>query len=231
MTARMHRRESYEWVTYTYRQYSDEARDTFGEWIIMHDWMEVVTAEGSNAMAEAYQKTIDEAMDRFFPLRTVKKKSTDLPWITKAVKKKIRRRKRIYIKEGFSDAWKRLKKEIDKTLKEKRKEYMDRKKQELTSKDANRNFFRLVKAFNTPEKPQTFDVRDLRPGVADGEVAEELATFFNRISSSLIRLRSLRSRGHTTGASPLCGHMRCLTGSNTSVSQNLWWLETSSRLS
>ena len=59
---------------------------------------------------------------------------------------------------------------------------MDLKKKQLTEHDANRSFFRLVKAFNTPEKPQTFDVRTLRPGLSDKEVADELAEYFNRIS-------------------------------------------------
>ena len=57
------------------------------------------------------------------------------------------------------------------------------KKEQLTAADANRSFFRLVKSFNTPEKPQAFDVRALRPGKSDRDVAEELASFFNRISA------------------------------------------------
>ena len=43
--------------------------------------------------------------------------------------------------------------------------------------------FKLVKAFNTPEKPQTFDVRSLCPGEDDQTVADKLTFFFNRISS------------------------------------------------
>ena len=67
--------------------------------------------------------------------------------------------------------------------------YMVIKKEQLTTKDASRSFFRLVKAFKTPEKPQTFDVRSLRPGLSDGQVAEELADFFNRISAEFDPLR------------------------------------------
>ena len=66
---------------------------------------------------------------------------------------------------------------------------MERKKQELTNGDVNRYFFRLVKSFNTPEKPQTFDVRTLRPGLSDTQVAEELAEFFNRISAEFNALK------------------------------------------
>ena len=60
---------------------------------------------------------------------------------------------------------------------------MELKKQQLTEKDTNRSFFCLVNAFNTPEKPQSFDIRSLRPGSSDPEIAEELAEYFNRIST------------------------------------------------
>ena len=68
-------------------------------------------------------------------------------------------------------------------VKERRDNYMQMKKRQLTDKDANRSFFRLIKAFNTPEKPQVFDVRSLRPGSSDQEVADELEEYFNCISS------------------------------------------------
>lgn len=175
------RRESFEWITYTYRHFTEEAREDFGQWVICNDWADVWGAEGSDAKAEAYQAHIDHAMDTFFPLRTVRRKSTDLPWINRAVRKRIRRM-RVYRREGRSDLWKFLKNQTDTMIKERKKKYMDMKKRQLTEINTNRSFFRLVKAFNTPEKPQTFDVRSLRPGATDSQVAEELADYFNRIS-------------------------------------------------
>ena len=183
VTFKSPRRECFEWVTYSYRHYTEEACRDFGSWIAAHDWSGVWGAVGSDAKAGAYQADIDSAMNTFFPLRTVKKKSTDLPWINKAVRKKIRRRNRIYKKEGRSELWKYLKRITDELIKSRKKVYMGRRRQLLTEKDAGRSFFRLVKAFNTPEKPQNFDVRSLRPGLSDGQVAEELADYFNRISS------------------------------------------------
>ena len=182
-TTKLQRREEFEWLTYSYRHFTDEAQAEFGSWIVMHDWTEVVLAEGSNNKAAAYQRAIDWAMDNFFPMRTTRRKSTDLPWINRAIKKKIARRRRIYKKEGKSMAWRLLKARIDEMLRERKENYMNKKKQQLTEKDANRSFFRLVKAFSTPEKPQSFDVRSLRPGKTSEQVAEELAVFFNRISS------------------------------------------------
>ena len=64
MKTKVRRRETFEWLTYTYRHYTDEARDAFGSRVVLHDWMEVDSGEGR----VAYQKTIDWAMDKFFPL-------------------------------------------------------------------------------------------------------------------------------------------------------------------
>ena len=148
-----------------------------------NDWTNVYLAPDSDTKAIAYQRHIDLAMARFFPVRHVRRKSTDLPWINRAVKKKIRRRKEIYRKEGRSELWKWMKRQTDEMIKDRKKKYMEQKKLQLTAQDANRSFFLLVKAFSTPEKAQTFNVRTLRPGLSDQAVADDLADYFNRISA------------------------------------------------
>lgn len=72
MTSRIQTRQAPEWISYSYRQYSDEASDKFGRWIISHDWMDVMTTVGSDAKAAAYQAQIDAALDRFFLIRTTR---------------------------------------------------------------------------------------------------------------------------------------------------------------
>ena len=52
------RREAYEWVTYSYRHCTDEAKGDFAEWIIMNDWSDVYLAEGADAKARKFQEHI-----------------------------------------------------------------------------------------------------------------------------------------------------------------------------
>ena len=182
-TFQLQRRQSYEWITYSYRVCTEEARKDFGSWLVTQDWSEVLMTQGASEKAKVYQELIDAAMDTFFPVRTTRRKSTNPPWINKTILKKIKRRNTLYTKEGKTELWHDMKKNIEAMIKDRKKKFMIIKKEQLTAKDANRSFFRLVKSFSTPEKPQTFDVRSLRPGTSDGEVAEELADFFNRISS------------------------------------------------
>ena len=113
VTYELWRQETFEWLSYSYRSCTEEARDDFGRWIVQQRWDEVLNAVGSDNKADALQETLDAAMDTFFPLRVVRRKSTDPHWVTKKIKKRIRRRKRIYRKEGRSLLWRAMKKATD----------------------------------------------------------------------------------------------------------------------
>ena len=86
-------------------------------------------------------------------------------------------------------------------LKESKKSYMEKKKNQLTEKDANVYFFRLVRSFSsTPEKEQTFDVRTLRRGNTDTQTGKNWPVFSIGFLRNLIPLRSARSRQPTPGS-------------------------------
>lgn len=76
-----------------------------------------------------------------------------------------------------------MKKQSDKIYNTRAASYMEEQKRLLTGPDASRNFFKNVRAYKNREKPPQFNVADLYPELDDGEVAEELATHFNTISS------------------------------------------------
>ena len=113
----MPRHRSFEWVTYKYRYFNQESVKEFGSWLAQKDWVDVATAEGSNRKAECYQKEVTAALERVFPLITVRKKSTNCPWINARIRRLISRRKGIYIREARSEKWRRLKKISDDFIK------------------------------------------------------------------------------------------------------------------
>ena len=105
--------------------------EDFGRWIVQQHWEEVLQAVGSDGKADALQEIIDAAMDTFFPLRTVRWKSTDPPWMSKKILKRMRRRMEIYIKEGRSSLWHSMKKTTDELIKASKAKYMVIKKKNL----------------------------------------------------------------------------------------------------
>ena len=69
---------------------------------------------------------MDEAMDKAYPKKTRKIKSTDDPSITPAIKQKIRQRKRAYKKNERSTRWRELKAESRTMIRNSKKEHYER---------------------------------------------------------------------------------------------------------
>ena len=110
------------------------------------------------ALAVAYQGLINSALDKCFPVVTVKRKSTEDPWITEKIRKKIRQRQKVFKKQGRSKAWKKLKKITMKMIKFHREQYIERHKIIITTPGANALFYRNVRAYNSPEKPKIWNI-------------------------------------------------------------------------
>ena len=179
----LQRRTKFRWVSYSYRHYNEDSAKKFREWIVFHDWAEVFSSPDTNTKAEAYQRTVVEAVERFFPLRKVRRKDNDPPWMDKRTKKMIKDRKKLYSDEGGRTlTWKDEKKRTNEQVLKRKRGFLDRQKESLLG-DGDRNFYRQVRNFGKAERPKLFDVRDLMPeGQTDEQTAEELASFFNRIS-------------------------------------------------
>ena len=94
----------------------------------------------------------------------------------------VKKRRKIYDREGRSRRWKTLKKKSDKLFKKRARQYMENQKKMLTAHDASRSFFKNIKAYSSKEKPASYNVRDLYPDRDDDEVAEALAEHFIKIS-------------------------------------------------
>ena len=188
--ARLPRRERAVWETFSHRPCSDQAAAAFKQDLESVDWSEVIGASGSNAKASKYQNIIDDLIEKNFPLKTVKRKSTDLPWFNATAGKMAKKKQAVYKAEGKSGRWEKLQEKLDKYLAARREIFLSRQRSKFTGPEASTHFYRNVKSFKNAEKPKEFDVRDLRPGKSDKEVADEVAEFFNRISREFAPLET-----------------------------------------
>ena len=92
----------YKMMKYSYRYYNSESEATYGRWLAQKDWGPLIALESSNAKANLYQAEVVGALEKFFPLVTVKRKSTDPPWYNWKVRKRLAQRRGIYHREGQS---------------------------------------------------------------------------------------------------------------------------------
>ena len=100
-------------LSYSYRYYNAECELEYGRWLAAQRWEDVTGAEGSNGKANAYQKLVGDALERIFPLVTVRRKLTDPPWYNAKIRKRITQKKGIYRREGRSPKWRKIKKLLE----------------------------------------------------------------------------------------------------------------------
>ena len=158
--ARLPRLRSFEWTTHQYRYYNEESEKQFGSWLAAYDWAVLVQSRGSNRKAEIYQEVMLEALERFFPLVRVRRKTSDCPWINDKIRGLITDRKEIYGREGKSDKWRNLRDHILNRIAKRKENYLESQRSVLLVNDARRNFFRNV----NPIRPRSFfQFRPFRP--------------------------------------------------------------------
>ena len=78
--------KAFDWQTYSYWYINEDSVRLFGDRLASVDWGPLLEMEGSNGKADLYQETETGAMERFF---SIKRKSTDFPWINARIRKLI----------------------------------------------------------------------------------------------------------------------------------------------
>ena len=158
------RTQPFKTLSYSYRYYNPESEAQFGAWLASQDWAEVLGASTSNEKTNLYQKQVTGAQDRFFPLITVNRRSTEPPWYNWNIKKKIKQKKGIYRREGRSPKWRRMKVVIERLISKRRENYATSQKDALLAHDGERNFFKNVRSYKSSERSEPFNVSTLFPG-------------------------------------------------------------------
>ena len=182
LCSRVPRKEPVKWEVFSHRPITKSGEISFLAELEGQDWSLVLTAQGPNAKVGAFHSIIQDLTDRHFPLKITRRKESDLPWLDARARKMIKRKAAIFKSEGPSERWERARNDVDRYLDGRREEYVAKQREKFTGPNASAHFHKNVKAFCTAEKPKPFDVRTLLPGRSDGEVADEIANYFNAIS-------------------------------------------------
>ena len=122
LKADLQRLHTFQWIKYRTREMTKKNQEKFREKYCAVDWERLLGGvESPDIMTGILHQTIDDLTNECFPWRDRKIKSTDDPWITDDIKKVIRRRKRKYCKQHRSLAWKEIKEESDRMIRESRR--------------------------------------------------------------------------------------------------------------
>ena len=173
---------SYTYKVYSYVRREKDGDSKFCDWARQKDWSAVHEAVSAEDKAIALTSALEEGMNASYNTVNMKRKSSEPPWMTEALREKIRIRRAVFRKYGRNHVWKKLKKETVAWVARRKKGYFDNLKGNLL--DGNvQNFYTYVRAIHGQDKPEQWTPRKIRPHQTDKETAEEMAAFFCRISN------------------------------------------------
>ena len=123
-------------------------------------------------------------IDCCFPKKLNKFKSTDDPWITPEIKKKVATRKRYFQRvKKRTEEWGRLKKISDDAIKKSKTDFFNNFKSRAADESNPALYYKVVNLLKDKEKPSMFNITSLRPNNSDAQTVDELAAYFGAISA------------------------------------------------
>ena len=178
----------FDWIERRYRPMKPDAVEKAAKRIKETVWDDILpTMEQPDFYVEQFHRTIVEICEQEIPWKKERVRSTDDPWISKGIRKRVDQRKAVFRRSGRSANWKVMKKSTRKMIKKSRSEFYDREVNKM--KPPGLLPFKAIAALKDKERPKTWSLSSLYPEKSDEETMEEAATFFTKISHEFEPLR------------------------------------------
>ncbi|CAH1270933.1 Hypp4516 [Branchiostoma lanceolatum] len=115
----------------------------FGSWITNHQWEEVFSAARVNDKCSAFYATLLGAVNRYFPIKTVRLHIQDKPWVTPQLKTMIKERQKAFTEDDLTK-WKCLRNKINHTIRSLKKSHYKTKVKHLKSAEPKK-WYKAIK--------------------------------------------------------------------------------------
>ena len=139
---------------------------------------------GSSEAAKLLATRIETLNKQCFPIVTVSYKSSDAPWVTKRTRRCVKARKKIFKREGKSDAWWSKKKESERLVKEAQKAYLETHRAKTVKAEGIKAYYRAAKVVGDSTKDNArWDLMDLFPGIPQDEALRRSVDYFSAVSN------------------------------------------------
>ena len=171
----------YEKQVFWSRKYTVEGQEKFGECLINHNWSYIQGLSPEESV-KALTEKLAEWQDRFLPRQKHVVRSCDKPWVTKRIKRLIRRKKRAFKRWGKSQSYYNKACVAENETKANKIRFMNKVKQNIAQDNDVRGYYKAIKLLKTEEVQKPWDVCSLFPGISHEQIANKAADFFNAIS-------------------------------------------------
>ena len=132
-------------------------------------------------MASELRRVVDNHTERHFPLARVRKRSNELPWITKRIRRLWKRKIRIYKKKGKLNTWWEVDRQLQHCIQEARGTFVETPLEQGTN---GSSFYSATKKLDMASPAAPWKVSDLFTGAEPAKICEEVLGFYSGIASS-----------------------------------------------
>ena len=183
------RPKSYSWDVHEYLQITEADTKKFLDTVNSLSWTELTAAwPDQDKMAEIFTDTLSSILMNCFRWKRVRRRSTDKPWISDALRDRIRRRTAVFWLEGRSELWKRLDRGIKKTINYRKNKYEERMALKLEQSGRTGQWYSIYKYIASDDMPDRWNEIDLDPNQTPIKLADKLASHFLSITNTTPRL-------------------------------------------
>ena len=182
----------------------------FASWIQHESWVFVYDGFSSSDMVERFNFLINLNLDQYCPTRTIKTTNLDGKISCPAVSQASRRKNREYLKNGNSEKYKELKKEVKVKLAQASTKFIEKQTNMVSSK--NNSWLKHVKRIAARPGDQVSSTFSLPKHVEDNltalESSNKICEFFSSISQEYLPLNpsTLPTRVQTKLNNDPCHH-------------------------
>ena len=160
-----------------------KGEDMFCKELNEYDWTVLQNRNGPEEKTEFLHGIIEKLKNKCFPLKTVKIRDDEDPWVTEHLRRVINKKRREYGKNGKSPRYFRLSDAVEVGLSESRSAYYDRELQKMSS--AGRGLaYTALRNLKSAERPKSWSLADLDKQKPVEHLMENAAEFFSSVSNN-----------------------------------------------
>ena len=167
------------------------SQDSNGKAMLAHalqnlDWTPLYNMQSCEDMVDYFYSTTTNLIDHHLPILTVRRYSTDKPWITDHFRRLIRCRQ-YALRSGDKARYKRLRNQIQRLSRQLRRKYFEKKAKCLHNTNP-RKWWRVVKEITGLQQKSTEPLVGLAQRLHDGDVhklADHINSFFQQVAADL----------------------------------------------
>ena len=173
------------------RRYPRLGIDAFGRWITSHGWFSELGPNPTvDDLAISFTTQLTEAIDRIFPLKTLKCHQSDKPWITPAIKLLIQDRQKAFHSQNIS-LWRSLKYKVQQEITARKKSFYKNKVQHLRKNDHCRKWWNVVNRMSgRSEKTSHFSLERDGRTLSQQELVNTLNEFYVSVNADIPALNA-----------------------------------------